>query len=185
MPLPGNWFIGWPLAPGRVDELVAVMGVRPRVDPRDRHLTAAFLGPVGARRAQLAWAAVQALDVVRVELQLDRYAALGRGRRTVVLEAAAGNARCAELMAVIRTAAAQACGLEPDSRPPWPHVTVDRRRQALAAGELLSWNRQLAGRTVSIELERLALFGRAEAQAGQRYQIVAERVLPRTHSRRR
>ncbi|MDZ7748585.1 MAG: hypothetical protein U5K43_06895 [Halofilum sp. (in: g-proteobacteria)] len=69
-----NWFLALPVRPdelpaGLLDDLPA--GLR-RFDPRDLHVTVAFLGPVGTAAAEAAWdvsAQIEAQAVARVALR--------------------------------------------------------------------------------------------------------------------
>jgi 2'-5' RNA ligase len=89
------------------------------------HLTLAFLGAVDAAQQDCLKAAAVGIAAAPFSLQLDR---LGHWRRSEILWLACRKppAPLLQLAEALR-AAAQACGIDVDSRPYMPHVSLVRR----------------------------------------------------------
>jgi len=105
-----------------------------RLPPEAIHLTLLFLGGVDpATRACLERAA-GAVAVPAFELVIDRAGAFPRAR-VVWVGPAGAPPPLARLEAALREAAA-GCGLEPDTRPFVPHLTLARKAAPVPAGPL-------------------------------------------------
>ncbi len=132
------FFALWP-APA-LQEALARLGRRlvrkggRRLPPEAIHLTLVFLGPVdAARRACLERLAGEVL-APPFELLLDRAGAFPRAR-VVWVGPGVTPQPLARLEAALREAAAR-CGLETDTRPFVPHVTLARKAAPVPAGPL-------------------------------------------------
>ncbi|MBI4699900.1 MAG: hypothetical protein HY744_01830 [Deltaproteobacteria bacterium] len=179
--MPLNWFVALPVPThGWFDKLVvdAPAGVR-IFDPRDVHLTVAFLGQVGEPRARQAWARVMGVRAAPIRCGLGGLRAMGNPRRpsalSVVLEE--GHARVVALVAELRGPVLEAAGAPPERREIVAHVTVarpsrtakDRERRAAVA-----WATAKPAVGALVTIERIALYSWAEDRAARQFRIVDE-----------
>ncbi len=185
MGAPPNWFIAWPidamaLAPSLREGLPA--GLR-RVAEADLHITLAFLGAVGAEHADRAWRRALTLPCPVFRVEPLRLAALGNPRRPsaygMVLDDDAG--RLTAFIGEHRDALRAAAGVEPESRPALPHLTLARPPRS--AGPAIrqrasAWLERTDIPAITLQLDRFVLYTRAPDQRASRFLRVAERVSP-------
>jgi 2'-5' RNA ligase len=180
-----NWFIAFPF--GAALELPPAPE-RVRVfTPSDRHLTVAFLGPVGEPAARAAWERTEAIlktnPIPTFEVALGEVTLLG-GRRPTAISAllSAGREPVAGAMAAIRSELVRSGCLRADPRPPLPHVTLGRVHRRADAGQRRRAERWARGLRLDARasLRELALYTWA-ADRNERLFAVAGR-LPLPHS---
>lgn len=179
-----NWFIGLPVAAealpaGVIDTLPA--GLR-RLHPDDLHITVAFLGPVGERRALTAWAETEAIDAGPFALRTGTPAALGRPRRPSAygLDLLADET-FVHWMAHWRDRLRAAADVEPETRSVRPHVTLARPPRT--AGPAIqqrarAWLDNTEPEAASLLLDRIVLYTSSDGAGPQRYRWVRQRTLP-------
>lgn len=181
----GNWFLGLPVSAA---ELPAAMLDRLppgliRLHPGDLHLTVAFLGAIGERRARRAWEAAQCIEADLRRVTTGAPVALGTPARpsVVALEIDHGRERVAEMITQWRNHLRQAAGVPEETRPVRPHITIARlprragrvirERTERWLSETPDWPR------ATLSFDRIALFARAEPGCERAYRQVAERCL--------
>lgn len=179
-----NWFVALPvsaseLPQGLLDGLPA--GLR-RFDPRDLHVTVAFLGPVTEAAAAAAWQAAAEIDEGPFAVELGPPAALGRPRRPSAygLDLGAGADAVADFIARWRDPLLAAAGRDPERRPVRPHVTLGRppRRGGEAIRERAGrWLETCEPPPATLHLDRLALYTASEDRRERLFRIVHERPL--------
>lgn len=179
-----NWFVALPvtaseLPPGLLDGLPP--GLR-RFDPRDLHVTVAFLGPVSEAAAEAAWQAAADIDEGPFRVGLGPPAALGRPRRPSAfgLDLGAGGEAVAEFIRRWRDPLRAAAGCGPETREVRPHLTLGRPPRhggnAIRA-RARRWVETWEPPPATLHLDRLALYTASEDRRERLFRIVHERPL--------
>ncbi|MBX3274008.1 MAG: hypothetical protein KF729_27330 [Sandaracinaceae bacterium] len=173
-----NWFIGWPLEAAALDAILAAppRGVRV-LAPEDRHVTLAFLGPVGEARAGAAFDALDVASLRPLEVTLGGVVLMGHPRRGTALAAELERGRDGTEAAIgaLREAPIAAAGARAEARPPYAHATLARIAQRASPTErraALRWAAALPTRGLGATLAAIALFGPAEHPGPARYRAV-------------
>lgn len=178
-----NWFIALPivsdqLSAGMIADLPPQLR---RLDPADLHVTVAFLGAVGERRALATWTETAAMQAGPFEVRTGAPAALGRPRRPSAygldLVAEAGFT---EWLAYWRDRLRAAAGVEPETRSVRPHVTLARPPRRADAGihqRARTWTQTTRPTPATLCLDRIALYTAADGPGQRRYQAIRERPL--------
>ena len=130
----------------------------------DIHLTVAFFGRYDPARLAAVLATLQSLQPPVLDVTLGPLVPLPSSRHFTALsfELAAGAAETAAFMRAIHAPLMAAAGLPPDSRPPYPHITIarpHRRATAEDRAEILHWARSLTLPPLQIRLSTLGLYG--------------------------
>ena len=182
---PPNWFIAWPVdAPALTRSLRRELpaGLRCIADA-DLHITLAFLGSVGEARAHDAWAHALTLPCPAFDVAAQRLVALGKPSRPsaygVMFDDEQGS--LADFIGQHRDALRESAGVNAESRPPLPHLTLARPPRS--AGPVIrkcasDWIDDGELPSTRLELDRLALYRRAPDGHASRFQRVAERSSP-------
>lgn len=128
-----NWFLALPLPPGCGWER-STLGAPPelrRFDPRDLHLTLAFLGPCDPAMAQAAWGALAPLRHGQITATAGAWRAMGPAAApsAYALGLDRGAPELAALLSHWGPPALAAAGRPPERRTPLPHVTLLRPRR--------------------------------------------------------
>lgn len=177
-----NWFIAWPVdAPALTRSLRRDLpaGLRLVADA-DLHITLAFLGSAGEKRAHEAWAHALTLPCPVFDVAAQRPVALGKPRRPsaygVVFDDEQGH--LAAFIGRHRDALRESAGVDAESRPPLPHLTLARPPRS--AGPVIrerasEWIDGGELPTTRLALDRFALYTRAPDGHASRFQRVAER----------
>ena len=175
-----NWFIAlpFPVASLPAGERKGLPeGTRP-FDPADLHVTVAFLGAVGARRALRAWERLESVDALPLIATLGPRAAFGAPRRPSALgldlDAGGRDGALTRFISQWRNTLRAAADLTAEERPVRPHVTLGRppRRTDDA------WRRALKGWIdrpadhCAVRLDRVALYTRADPDGRRRFREV-------------
>lgn len=128
-----NWFLALPLPAGCGWERAAASAPAElrRFDPRDRHLTLAFLGPCGEAAALAAWGAVAPLRQGAITATAGGWRAMGPAAApsAYALGLDRGAPELAGLLARWGPPALAAAGRPAERRAPLPHVTLLRPRR--------------------------------------------------------
>ncbi len=179
----GNWFIalevptqGWWARVGEPPP-----GVK-RFPAEDVHCTVAFLGPVGERAAEAAFALAPQWPTGAIEVTLGDVVPMGNLRRPSALSAlvAGGREELAAAMSAVRAEMWRAAGARPDDRAPLPHVTTARPRRSARPDEIraaIAWARRLDLGRPLVRLSRLALYARSEDRERRLFREHAVHVL--------
>ena len=177
-----NWFIALTVDPG--EWYGPFLRTIPRhiraFNAQDLHITVAFLRTCGEVKARAAFEAVEPHFTRPLRIELAGVEALGNRWRPSALGIVGhgGATEVAEFTDEIRDLAAWKAGVEPETRPPKPHVTVIRppkRGSLQEIREILDWAAGVAPLGVEIELGRLALYTRSD-ERGRQFRNVAEKV---------
>jgi len=186
-----SWFVGLPVAAG---DWFARLSPPPNgtrlLSAADLHLTVAFLGNVGERRARVAFQALAPAAIGRFEILLGAIVPMGNPRRPSALSALidptdSEGRSIAERLAPARDVILDAAGLPPETRAMKPHVTLARVRRTAVMQDrqrALAWasGRDLA--SVRIGLDRIALYTGSRDRSARAYDIAESRALgPRVH----
>ncbi len=169
----GDWFFRLPSPPAGVRLLSAV----------DLHLTVAFLGDVGERRASAAFQALSPSAIRRFEIRLGAVVPMGSLRRPSALSALAepigpeAESIVTELAAA-RDAMLEAAGLPSETRAMKPHVTLARLRRRAGRAErerAMAWAAATDLARPRISLDRIGLYTTARDRAARAYDILERR----------
>ncbi|NUP04736.1 MAG: hypothetical protein HOW73_01605 [Polyangiaceae bacterium] len=159
-----NWFIGVVVDPGGwyPDRVPAPPEGFKAFHPDDLHLTVAFLGNVGAERADAAWRALR-WPTGPVEAELADIEAMGSPRRYSALSFLLdkGRLEIEGAIGLVRADVGAAAEVEPDQRPPKAHLTIARpSRNASPAvrNKGLAWAKTIELRGTPILLREVALY---------------------------
>lgn len=185
---PPNFFIGLPVSDGWVGRTVhgAPDGLRTFWGD-DIHVTLAFLGPCGHQAAQAAWHALvgdrdQPLDepVIRAELgPIEPFGPPAQPSSLSVVPVDPDGPMTA-LLARHRDRLRQAAGLNPEGRPPRPHVTVARIPRNAPPGlrqAAIDWASAQPPVGVTVVLGEVALYTWNEDRSQLLYHIVERRPM--------
>jgi len=159
-----NWFVAWPVDPGRWFERLPAPPAETRLfAPVDLHLTVAFFGAVEESAARAAFAAVRGWPAGASSVRLGPVRAFGSKRRPSALSAVPteGAREVAHSIGAVRDALLEIAGARPDRRPPRPHVTlarISRRASADQRRAALDWAEALDLGGPEIRLDRVALY---------------------------
>ncbi|MDH5492313.1 MAG: hypothetical protein OEY14_10200 [Myxococcales bacterium] len=179
-----NWFIALPAEdPAWARALVRSAPASLRTfAPEDLHLTVAFLGAVSEERARAAWELADAFSLAPLTVGLERVAPMGPARRASALAAlvAEGREGLIEAIRESRDLFHDRAEIERETRAPLPHLTLARIPRGASEEErdaALAWARSLEVASLSLHLERLALYSWAEDRARRLFRIVEARKL--------
>jgi 2'-5' RNA ligase len=176
-----NWFIGIPVPAARW--LPAALAQAPPClrpfHPDDVHITVAFLGPTGDRRALAAWDALASCPErgpFSVTLgPLEPFGGRTPSAYSFVLDS--GRAEVSDYVAAVRDRALSAADARPDTRPPKPHLTIARPPRKASTSErreAAAWARRVVPPAEALQLDRIALFTWADDRRARQFQIVRE-----------
>jgi 2'-5' RNA ligase len=180
-----NWFLALPvdaaaLPPAAFARLPA--GTRKMADA-DLHITVAFLGAVGRDAALKAWHALALEAGQALTTHSASPAALGSPSAPTALgldlEAGPGDGALTAFIARWRDPLCTAAGVASDPRPIRAHVTLGRPPRRAGPEwrpELDRWLREPIPQQ-PLYLDRIALYTRAAAESGRRFEAVAEQSL--------
>lgn len=179
MASPPNWFIALPVAAAALPagSLASLPPGVARLHPDDLHVTVAFLGAVGQERARRAWGELPSAGTPLVTHTGAR-AALGRPARPSALgldlDADAADGALAAFLGRWRDHLRAAAGVAAETRPLRPHLTLGRPPRRAGARLRQRIDDWLAGRdeAARIELDRIALYTRADRDGGRRFRQV-------------
>jgi 2'-5' RNA ligase len=181
-----NWFIALPFPPTAlpVEELERLPAGTRGFHPDDLHVTVAFLGAVGERRALRAWRRLGPGNTLSLHATLGARAVFGPPRRPSALglevDGANGEAQLRHFIAAWRDILREAADLDADPRTVRPHVTLGRPPRRPDA----DWNHELTAWLdcpaihAPVCLDRIALYTRANPDAGRRFREVRCSVPP-------
>lgn len=178
-----NWFIALTVDPGEW------YGPFLRTIPRhirafnaaDLHVTVAFLRDCGEAKARLAWAAVEPYFREPLTFELGAVEALGNRWRPSALGICSRTVDnpVTQFIDRVRDLATFKAGVEPETRPPKPHITVIRppKRGSLEEiREILDWAAAAPAVEHTLRFERLALYTRS-VERGRQFRTVVEKVV--------
>jgi RNA 2',3'-cyclic 3'-phosphodiesterase len=178
-----NWFIALPIpAEPWFDQIPPPpSGIR-QFHPLDLHLTIAFLGPVPVAVAQHAFAQADAWPLGVLDLCLGTVQPLGNSRRPSAYAAriAQGQEALGAAMEWIRPAICSAAQIQPDTRPPLPHITLARPRHRATDLERqlgLEWAQSLNLNRARVRVDRIALYTWSTERKHQLFNIILQRSL--------
>ncbi len=179
-----NWFIALP---------VQVEGVEPIPEPpprvrlfsaADRHCTIAFLGPVGASQARIAWERVGDLFAPEGPKSgsFEALRPLGNPRKPSALAAIVreGREELGALIARTRAPLLEAAGAAPDDRDPLPHVTLGRIQRRASGSErraALAWAATVALGSTRFAADSVALYTWSEDRSLRLFDRIEEQRL--------
>ncbi|MDF3066011.1 MAG: hypothetical protein K0R38_1612 [Polyangiaceae bacterium] len=182
-----NWFFAFPIDGSFVAELPAPPPLFRLFHGEDVHLTLSFLGGCSERAAQRGLTALDAELALRpqspIEISLAEVVPMGPTPEYSALSSllARGRLETETCMARLRDVVSEAALGRREERAPKAHVTLARparRATATAREEGLSWAATLDLRSVSAELDRIALYTWSEGSRRERlFRVVAERYL--------
>lgn len=179
-----NWFIALPVDAAELPrDLLADLpaGLR-RFHAGDLHITVAFLGSVGPDAAYAAWRAAW-IAAGPFSVTLGAPAALGNPRRPSAfgLDLGDGAATLAEVIGQWRDPLRRAAGQSAETREPRPHLTLGRpprRGGDTIRARALEWVDSYCPAPATLNLDRLALYTRADDRRERQFRIVEEATLP-------
>ncbi len=175
-----NWFIALPFPAASLprEELTRLPAGTRAFAPADLHVTVAFLGAIGERRALDAWARLDTGDALPLPATIGPRAVFGPPRRPSALgldlDIGAEKSPLTHCIAAWRNEVRAAAGLAAEERPVRPHVTLGRpprRTDAAWQRALAIWIDQYAAH-IPVTLERIALYTRAEPGDWRRFREV-------------
>ena len=157
-----NWFIGLPV---RADELPAgVLASLPagihRFHAEDLHITVAFLGPIGERRARGAFEITDWTQWPTLSAMTGPRAAFGNPRRPSAYGLDVEGEAVRRFLAAWRDPLLHAAGRPAETRAVRPHVTLGRPPRRLAAtmrDRARPWLDE-SQPSMPLRLDRIALF---------------------------
>jgi 2'-5' RNA ligase len=174
---PPNWFVALSVAIDRPLEAAP-----PRVtvlDPRDHHVTVAFLGAVGESAALDGWHATT-IALAPTRVTLGEILALGSPRRPSAITVHLDDRALQQAIRACRDAITDAAGARRDDREALPHVTIARISPRASRSErdaALDWAHELGLSGRYTRIDRIALYTRASERGPRRYRIALERPL--------
>ncbi len=179
-----NWFIALPIDADTLPAgtLAGLPAGLKRLHPADLHVTVAFLGAIGERRALAVWQETAEIDTAAFTAWTDVRAALGNPRRPSAygLDLSV-EAAFTRWLGRWRDRLRAAAGLEAESRSVRPHVTLARRPRRVGAAirqRAQAWLQQDPPPPAALRLDRIALYT-AQAAGERRYREVRQRTLSR------
>lgn len=181
-----NWFIALPVDLGALlPSLVADAPRSVRVfDPRDLHLTIAFLGPVDATVATAAFARAYTPPLAALTAELGPVEPFGNPRNPsafALTTRGPGRDALATFMAAHTNAILAVAHRPPETRSPRPHITLARPRRsadAEARAEARRWAERIAVPAGSaVHFERIALYTWATDRRNVQFTIADARDL--------
>ena len=140
------------------------------VEPENYHITLRFAGDVDGDTAERFSEALDAIKAEPFDLKLDGLGSFGRGRPRAVW---AGVAPSAALDALARAheKAAQAAGLESETRNFHPHVTLARMKRVKAAAVASYLSDNGAFLSSSFAVTRFVLYSARQSRGGGPYVV--------------
>jgi 2'-5' RNA ligase len=180
-----NWFFGLPIDGTFLPSLPALPPGFRRYDPGDVHVTLAFLGACDEAAAQRALAALDArrgqLPRQPIRVRLAEVTAMGARRHYTALSAllSDGREQTEALIAALRDPLADAANARRDERRPKAHVTLARPSRRATQSERtagLEWAASLDLRSVTSNIDRVALYRWSEDRRERLFRVVAERA---------
>ena len=173
-----NWFIGLPV---HADELPAgILASLPpgiqRFHEEDLHVTVAFLGPIGERRARAAFALADWTQWPTLSATTGPRAAFGNPRRPSAYGLEVEGDAVRRFLAAWRDALLQAAGRPAETRGIRPHVTLGRPPRRLAAtmrDRARPWLDETQPPT-PLRLDRIALFAGSDERPRRLFTRVRE-----------
>jgi 2'-5' RNA ligase len=175
----GNWFAAIPVALPRhlLDALRAGAPPLRWFALDDIHLTMAFFGPYRGECLQAVHTALRSLPRFEIHASLGPLVPLPSVRRfsAVSFELDQGAAETAALMRVVHPPLMAAAGLDPESRPAYPHITIARPSRRASGPErrlILDWLRNVPPPEVTLTLHEVALYRWAEDRRERQFQRV-------------
>jgi 2'-5' RNA ligase len=182
-PTDPNWFIALTVEPGEwYGPLLRTIPRHIRAfNSADLHITVAFLRDCGEQRARAAWDAVEPYFDRPLDFTIGGVEALGNRWRPSALgfASAVPDDEVSEFIGKVRDLATFKADVEPDTRPPRPHVTVIRppKRGSLdEIREILEWAGATAPLGLPVRLTTLALYTRS-VERGRQFRTVVEKTL--------
>lgn len=176
-----NWFIALPFpATGPTGQELERLPTGTRAfDPRDLHVTLAFLGEVGEERALCAWEQFDIGSTLPLSAAVGPRAVFGSPRRPSALgldlDAGTDDSPLTRFIAEWRDVLRSAAGVAPETRPVRPHLTLGRpprRTDAAWQQALNAWLAGTAEHASPVTLEQVALYTRAESGQPRRFRAV-------------
>jgi 2'-5' RNA ligase len=179
-----NWFIAFPVPPGSGWQSCGETlpeDLR-RFAPEDLHLSVAFLGACGERRALDAWDAITGLRLTPLTAWARGWQAMGAPRRPSAYAICVDLAPepCQDLLQSWRDAALRAADLPADPRPLRPHVTLarpPRRCGDVLRERMAAWLETAPRPDRPLLLNRIALYTWENDRRSRLFRFAAERTL--------
>lgn len=174
----GPFFVAFPLAPPWPDVTAWFPAAPPFlrfIDPGDLHVTIAFLGSLVAEQVIPVRECLSSRDLVQGKrARLSGLMALPSTRRPTAVGFGFdhGADDLAASIDTLRPALCLAAGIEPDTRPALPHLTVARVPRRLSASQLHSlkqWLKSVDLPPCSVDLLPPCLYGRSIHHPRPRY----------------
>ncbi len=179
-----NWFVAAPIpAASWLPSALAELPPECRgFDPRDVHMTVAFLGAMDPSRQAAVTAAMDRVSAEPFAIVLGELLALPSPKRLSALSfsVAEGEPAAKALIGQWRGDLIAAAGARPDPRPPLAHITVARPiRKYGPRGQRagLDWARAVAPPKQRLVVDRLALYTWADDRRARQFKVVHERPL--------
>lgn len=149
----------------------------------DLHMTVAFLGRVGERRAREAFESLSPESVERLGIRLGAVMPMGNPRRPSALSALVSGqtsrgGSVEDTMLALRDPLLDAAGAPPDARPARPHVTIARIRRKAGARErqqALEWAEAIDLSPIQLSLDSIALYTGSASGSERAYDLVQRR----------